>query len=205
MENKFDFFNKKAETWDATSRYDMNKLELMLRLLYIKEGDTVLDVGTGTGVIIPLLQKFTNAENIYAIDAAEKMIEAAKKKFADTKVNFVIGDVLDYPFNDEQFDHIVCYSVFPHFDNKPLAIARFAKILKPGGFLSVLHTASKVKINGIHVHVHNRDVFLDHLPPAKAFLPCLKDNGMRDEIIIDNEEMYFLGARKKWLRSKTCN
>jgi demethylmenaquinone methyltransferase/2-methoxy-6-polyprenyl-1,4-benzoquinol methylase len=193
---KQNFFNDLAEQWDETNKWDMDKIALMLKLLYIKKDDAVLDVGTGTGVLIPLLTGYT--ENITAIDSAEKMIEVARRKFAGTKVNFIPGDALEYPFADASFDHIICYSVFPHFDDKPLAIARLATKLKPGGFLSVLHSASKEKINGVHTHTHSMDIKSDNLPPAQALVACARDNGLREEIIIDNAEMYFFGARKRW-------
>jgi demethylmenaquinone methyltransferase/2-methoxy-6-polyprenyl-1,4-benzoquinol methylase len=193
---KQNFFNDLAEQWDATNKWDMDKIALMLKLLYIKDGDVVLDAGTGTGVLIPLLTGYTG--NVTAIDSAEKMIEVARRKFAGTTVNFIHGDALEYPFADASFDHIICYSVFPHFDDKPLAIAKLAKKLKPGGFLSVLHSASKEKINGVHVHAHSMDIKSDNLPPAQALAACARDNGLREEIIIDNAEMYFFGARKRW-------
>jgi demethylmenaquinone methyltransferase/2-methoxy-6-polyprenyl-1,4-benzoquinol methylase len=193
---KQNFFNDLAEHWDATNKWDMDKIALMLNLLYIKNDDAALDVGTGTGVLIPLLTGYT--ENVTAIDSAEKMIEVARRKFAGTKVNFIHGDALEYPFADASFDHIICYSVFPHFDDKPLAIARLATKLKPGGLLSVLHSASKEKINGVHTHTHSMDIKSDNLPPAQALAACARDNGLREEIIIDNAEMYFFGARKRW-------
>jgi demethylmenaquinone methyltransferase/2-methoxy-6-polyprenyl-1,4-benzoquinol methylase len=105
---------------------------------------------------------------------------------------------MEYPFNDGSFDHIICYSVFPHFDDKPQAIARLAKKLKPGGLLSVLHSSSKEKINGVHVHVHNRDIMADNLPPATALISSAQNSGLREEILIDNAEMYLFGARRKW-------
>jgi demethylmenaquinone methyltransferase/2-methoxy-6-polyprenyl-1,4-benzoquinol methylase len=193
---KHDFFNDMAEKLDTTNHYDMDKIELMLKLLYIKNGDAVLDVGTGTGDLIPLLLQFTG--NICAIDSAEKMIGIARKKFPHTQVNFIHGDIMEYPFDDGAFDHIICYSVFPHFDDKPRAIARLAKKLKPGGLLSVLHSASKEKINGVHVHAHNRDIMADNLPPARGLISCAQNSGLGEEIIIDNAEMYLFSARRKW-------
>jgi demethylmenaquinone methyltransferase/2-methoxy-6-polyprenyl-1,4-benzoquinol methylase len=195
---KQDFFNDLAERWDETNTWDMDKIALMLKLLYIKDGDAILDVGTGTGVLIPLLRGYTG--NITAIDSAEKMIEVARKKFEGQEVNFIHGDALEYPFEDGSFDHIICYSVFPHFDDKPLAIARLAKKLKPGGLLSVLHSSSKERINGVHVHTHSMDIKSDNLPPAQALVPCARDNGLREEIVIDNAEMYLFAARRRWHR-----
>ena len=88
--------------------------------------------------------------------------------------------------------------MFPHFDDKPRAIAHLAKKLKPGGLLSILHSASKEKINGVHVHTHNRNIMADNLPTARGLISCAQNNGLREEIIIDNAEMYFFGARRKW-------
>jgi demethylmenaquinone methyltransferase/2-methoxy-6-polyprenyl-1,4-benzoquinol methylase len=193
---KRDFFNDLAEQWDEKNTWDMDKIALMLKLLCIKNGDAALDVGTGTGVLIPLLTSCTG--NVTAIDSAEKMIEVARRKFEGRGVNFIHGDALEYPFPDASFDHIICYSVFPHFDDKPLAIARLAKKLKPGGLLSVLHSSSKERINGVHVHAHSMDIKSDNLPPAQALVPCARDNGLQEEIVIDNAEMYLFSARKRW-------
>lgn len=191
-----DFFNSMADSWDEKNRYEMDKIELMLNLLYIKNGDTVLDVGTGTGVLLPLLLRKTGGEYITAIDVAEKMIEKAKQKFPDTGTRFAAADVMEYPFDNDSFNHIICYSVFPHIQEKSAAIARFAAALKPGGLLSVLHSASKEKINGVHVHSH--EINSDYLLPAGEYIPLLRKNSLREEIIIDNEEMFMFCARRQW-------
>jgi demethylmenaquinone methyltransferase/2-methoxy-6-polyprenyl-1,4-benzoquinol methylase len=193
---KQNFFNDMAEQWDEKNTWDMDKIALMLKLLYIKNGDAALDVGTGTGILIPLLLGYTN--DVTAIDSAEKMIEVARRKFEGRAVKFIHGDALEYPFPDASFDHIICYSVFPHFDDKPFALAMLARKLKPGGLLSVLHSASKERINGVHVHTRSMDIKSDNLPPAQALIPSARDNGLREEIIIDNAEMYCFAARKRW-------
>jgi demethylmenaquinone methyltransferase/2-methoxy-6-polyprenyl-1,4-benzoquinol methylase len=193
---KHDFFNSLAEKWDEDNHYDFKKIELMLRLLNIRQGDAVLDVGTGTGVILPYLLQFTQAENITAIDAASKMIEVAQKKFEDTKINFVTGDVLDYPFGENSFDHVVCYSVFPHFDEKSKTIEHISGILKIGGLFSILHSASKEKINGVHIHAHHHEINSDYLLPAACYVPLVNSFSLAEEIMIGNDEMFMFTARK---------
>ncbi|MDR0584423.1 MAG: class I SAM-dependent methyltransferase [Treponema sp.] len=195
-----EFFNSMADKWDEKNRYETDKIELMLNLLYIKNGDKTLDVGTGTGVLLPLLLQKTGGEYITAIDIAEKMIKKAKQKFPNSAIHFVAADVMEYPFDNGSFDHIICYSVFPHLREKSAAIARFAAALKPGGLLSVLHSASKEKINGVHIHAHSLEINSDYLLPAGEYIPLLHKNGLREEIVIDNEEMFMLCGRRQWQR-----
>ena len=192
-----DYFNSMADTWDEINRYPMEKIDAMLDMLGIKPGDAVLDVGTGTGVLLPLLMRRTEAENITAIDIAEKMIEKAKSKFSSHGIHFIAADVLEYPFVSNVFNHIVCYSVFPHFEDKRGAIQKFAAALKPGGLLSILHSSSRERINRVHVHIHAQDINSDYLLPAREYLPVLNRNGLNEERIIDNSEMFVLSARKQ--------
>ena len=194
-----DYFNSMAEKWDELNRYAMDKIELMLDLLYIKNGGQVLDVGTGTGVLLPLLLKRTGGECITAIDSAEKMIDRARGKFPESSIRFISADVLNYPLERESFDHIICYSVFPHLTDKNAAIGCFAAALKPGGLLSVFHSAPKEKINGVHIHAGHYEINSDYLLPAGDYIPLLNKNGLKEEIIIDNEEMFMFCGRKRWV------
>jgi demethylmenaquinone methyltransferase/2-methoxy-6-polyprenyl-1,4-benzoquinol methylase len=195
-----EFFNKLAEKWDEINHYEMDKIETMINLLNIKNGEQVLDVGTGTGVLLPLLFKRTSGESITAIDLSDKMMEQARKKFADTSVHFINADVIEYPFEKEFFDHIICYSVFPHLEKKSAAIKHFSAALKSGGLLSVLHSSPKEKINGVHIHAHSREINSDYLLPAMDYVPFLNKNGLREEIIIDNSALFMFSARKQWRR-----
>ena len=192
-----DFFNGLADTWDEINHYPLKKIEKMLDMLDIKDGEAVLDVGTGTGVLLPLLMRRTAAENITAIDAAEKMIEKAKGKSGAQPVHFIAADALDYPFAESSFDHIICYSVFPHFEDKRAATAQFSAALKPDGLLSVLHSSSREKINGTHTHIRSHGINSDYLLPAREYIPLLNRNGLHDEIVIDDDEMFMLCARKQ--------
>jgi demethylmenaquinone methyltransferase/2-methoxy-6-polyprenyl-1,4-benzoquinol methylase len=191
------FFNERAEIWDEISKHDMAKVDLLTRLLLIQEHDTVLDVGTGTGVLLPVIAKYTAGKNITAIDSAEKMIALARRKFESLDCSFIIGDAALYPFPPESYNVIVCYSVFPHFDDKAQIIRHLAGALKKGGLLAVLHSSSKEKINGVHVHAH-RDVMMDSLPPADAVAGLMRKLYLMPEAVIDNSEMYAVCARRRW-------
>ena len=57
IKSQIDFFNSVASTWDETCKHDIDKVERILDLTGIKPGNHILDVGTGTGVLIPSLYK----------------------------------------------------------------------------------------------------------------------------------------------------
>jgi demethylmenaquinone methyltransferase/2-methoxy-6-polyprenyl-1,4-benzoquinol methylase len=193
--SKEQFFNERAETWDETSKNDAAKVDMLTRLLLIQPHDTVLDVGTGTGVLLPVLSSYTGGKNITAIDIAEDMIAVAKRKHESLGCSFLLGDIVTYPFQPESFDVIACYSVFPHIDDKPRMIKNLLAALKRGGLLAILHSCSKERINGVHVHAH-RDVSMDSLPPAEMVVDLMRKLGMRLEVMIDNSEMYAVCARR---------
>ena len=191
----FKSFNELAEKWDDMHHHDSDKIKKMLDMLCIKNREMILDVGCGTGILIPFLLEKTNSENIYAIDGAEKMIEKARQKFPENSVNFITADVIDYNFKPEYFDHVICYSVFPHFENKENIIRRFSELLKKGGLLSILHSESKEAINDMHNS--RNEVNSDTLCCPIVYLPFCRQVGLLDEIVIDNSEMYMLCCRKQ--------
>ena len=72
------YFNKLAETWDKTYCTDelLTFLEDFVPKFGLKLGERVLDVGTGTGILIPFLLKAVGSSGfITAVDFAENMVE----------------------------------------------------------------------------------------------------------------------------------
>ena len=51
------FFDEMAGVWNKTCRHDTRRIEKVLSVLQLKQGDTVLDIGTGTGVMIPFIRE----------------------------------------------------------------------------------------------------------------------------------------------------
>ena len=192
---EFSFFNELAEKWDQMYPRDTAKIKTMLDLLFIKNGDSVLDAGSGTGILIPFLLEKTNGKNITAIDGAKKMIEKAKQKFPGSNVNFITSDVMEYNFAPEGFNHIICYSVFPHFEDKENTVKHFSRLLAKDGLLSILHSDSKETIN--RIHSSSEEVSSDSLKRPADYIQFFNQEGLYEEIVIDNNEMYMLCARKR--------
>jgi len=193
------YFNQKAATWDETaSERDITKLERMSQRLNIEPGSIILDVGTGTGVFIPfLLKKIGGNGHIVALDIAEKMLERAKAKGFNGNIDYLCADVIDIPLDNETFDSIVCYSTFPHFRDKPIALAEMKRVIKSGGKLLICHTSSRTTINEIHRQIP--EVENDIIPDEGEMQIMLSKAGFTDIKIDDNSESYFCSARKPGL------
>ena len=189
------YFNQKAAIWDETSsERDTTKLERMAKRLDIKPGSIVLDVGTGTGVFIPFLRReIGRGGRIVALDFAEKMLKRARAKDFNGNINYLCADVTNIPLGDEIFDIIVCYSSFPHFQDKPEALAEMKRVIKRGGRLLICHTSSRARINEIHRQIPA--VESDIIPDEGEMQIILLRAGFI-EIKINDSESYLASAAK---------
>ena len=190
------YFNQRAAVWDETvAEKDTTKLERMAKRLNIKPGATLLDVGTGTGVFLPfLLNEIGTGGRIIASDFAEKMLRKARAKGFDGNIDYLHSDVTNIPLRNEIFDIIVCYSSFPHFRDKPRALAEMNRILKKGGRLLICHTSSRAKINEIHRQIPV--VKIDILPDKDEMQLMLSAAGFTEIKVDDNSDSYLASARK---------
>ncbi len=121
-----EFFNSMAEKWDARCRHDPDRIGEILDLVPIHQGDTGLDVGTG--ILIPfLLERIGGTGRISTIDMADNMIRIARAKCGDKRVRYLTGDVLHVDFPPSTFNVIVCYAVFPRFEDQRPAVQRMGE------------------------------------------------------------------------------
>jgi len=192
-----DFFNEKASVWDEITIHDLNKVQYITDLLNIHSDDRILDVGTGTGVMIPFYEKYLTTGTVVAVDYSEKMIEAARQKYPEKthpKISFKVSDVYELKYSDE-FDLVVCYSCFPHFVDQPLAIQVLTKALTKGGRLAIAHSNSAEKINGVHVSA-GKEIKNDFLPSMPRLKQMLAESGLAVTFERD-DEYYFICLTKK--------
>jgi ubiquinone/menaquinone biosynthesis C-methylase UbiE len=104
----------------------------------IREGDRVLDVGCGTGILgIKEKEKAGDKGYVAGIDASGQMINQARKKVAKRgiEVDFKLGLIEDIPYDDNYFD-VVTSSMMTH--HLPLALKKKGfqevyRVLRPAG------------------------------------------------------------------------
>ena len=107
----------------------------------IKPGDSVLDVGCGTGEVTIVAKKRTGNGNVYGIDPAPEMIAVARKKAArkGLDIDFRVGVIEALPFPDSSIDVVTSSLMMHHLpeDLKPRGLTEIYRVLKPGGRLLI--------------------------------------------------------------------
>jgi arsenite methyltransferase len=107
----------------------------------IKEGDTVVDLGSGAGNDVFIARAETGEKGkVIGIDFTEEMIEKARKnneKLGYKNVEFIYGDIDNLPIEDNSTDVVVSNCVLNLVPDKTKAFNEIYRILKPGGHFSV--------------------------------------------------------------------
>ena len=144
------YFDERADSWDESGCSGESRVQgAVLSLVDLKPGDTVLDLGCGTGVMIPFYLT-AKAGKIVAVDVSEKMVERAREKFGgEPSVELRASDALSLD-EGERFDAAVIYNAYPHFPDKLALVEKVYRLLKPSGRFVVAHGSGKDAINRHH-------------------------------------------------------
>jgi ubiquinone/menaquinone biosynthesis C-methylase UbiE len=148
-----DFYDRRSPT------YDDNELLIQIchRLLEyspVSVGQTVLDIGTGTGhLAIAVAQGVGDRGRVIGIDISAKMLDQAKTKvdaLGLKNVEFQLVDAEAFDYSNNTFDHILCANTFPWLEDKAAIVRSWYQCLKPGGRVSV-HTPADTAYVGAAV------------------------------------------------------
>ena len=113
----------------------------MLEWLDPKEGERILDVACGEGVLSLKIAERGCA--VHGIDLSEDAIKSAKRlaEIERMACEFEVGSAEDLPYSDGYFDKVVCSSSLEHFKDDIKALKEMNRVLKPNGHV-VLTTDS---------------------------------------------------------------
>lgn len=194
-QSEIDFFDNLAPTWDANEiRSTPERVRTILGKLPISKGMTVLDLGTGTGVLVPYLSEIVGpAGHVTAIDLSEGMLSIAKQKYGELKnVEFLKID-----FEEEQipglYDVVMLYSVYPHLHAPADTMEWLFKMnVKPGGVIIIAFPSDEKFINNIH---HERQSESDHLPSAHILADMINSWGFCASVVSATEDEYIIEVR----------
>jgi len=189
------FFDDLAKRWDEenpSSEQMVARLRQHGGLLALRPGQSLLEVGCGSGKTTGYLAEQVAPAGVTAIDFAPKMIEKAKAKDidADFRCLDICGDELDA----DRFDVVLCFHSFPHFRDQPAAVRNLRRAMKATGRLIIMHCAGSDHINTFHANLPGA-VSQDLLPVGDAWDTLLSPAGLVRQTHIDQDDLFLLTAR----------
>jgi len=135
-------FSKIAANYEEYSLVQKSAADTLLKLLDIRNGDDVLDMGCGAGNLTGKIREITYGK-VTGIDPSEGMISEAIEKNRGFGINFEIKSAEEMDYKD-CFDVIFCNSVFQWFKDPQKPIDNCYTALHKGGRIGVQAPAKKV-------------------------------------------------------------
>ena len=192
------YFDRQAPAWDRRVTGEaLECLESVVRDLRIAAGSRLLDIGSGTGVLLPMLLRDAGPDGLVVeLDISGEMARTALSKGVEGPVAFLQADVHAIPVAAGAFDMVICNNALPHFSAKPVAIAEMSRVLRSGGRLAICHTMSREAVNRLH-HTVGGVVGSHVLPGDDDLRRWLAAAGLVDVSLEDSSRRFLLVARKQ--------
>jgi SAM-dependent methyltransferase len=107
----------------------------------LREGDTVLDLGSGGGLDVLLAARRVGASGtVYGLDMTDEMLALAQRNAREagaSNVHFLKGVIEEIPLAAESVDAVISNCVVNLSPEKPRVLAEIARVLRPGGRLGI--------------------------------------------------------------------
>jgi len=163
----------------------------------VEAGETVLDLGTGSGYALRALRETRDVGHGVGLDASSRMVRNARTYTEDAQLDFLTGDFQRLPFDDDSVDHVWSMEAFYYAQAPDEVLREIRRVLRPGGtffcavnfFEESVHTHEWQETVGVEMqlwdrrayreafrsaglHVAEQDTIPDReieIPPAEAF------------------------------------
>jgi ubiquinone/menaquinone biosynthesis C-methylase UbiE len=191
------FFEHLAAEWNAHQPADRHEnLDQLITAFdeQIKPAKMILEVGTGTGGLLPVLREHNIGAFIVQVDFANAMLTCAQSNCNGDQL--VQADAHHLPFQSGYFDLVICHNSFPHFKQKHLALQSILQVLRPGGKLLILHEISRERVNAIHQNAAAVEIHQDLLPENNEMARLLSEGRFVKIKVDDAQNRYSVIAGK---------
>jgi SAM-dependent methyltransferase len=152
----------------------------------IEKENVVLDVGSGTGILIPEIREYGPCR-IYACDLSEKMLEQLNMNYPEV-VTFK-ADIKDLALPDSSVDVVFINACYPNIADKKGAFENIARMMKRGGRMVISHPLGKAFVK---ILMRNAPYPLDEFPDKEDAENLFRPFGFNIHNFIEEPELYIL-------------
>jgi len=160
----------------------------------IKEGDVVLDLGSGAGMDAILAAKKVGSKGrVIGVDMTEEMVEKARdnaRKQNVTNVEFLLGEIENLPLKDNSVDTIITNCVINLTPDKVKTFSEAYRVLKPGGRI---YLSDIVLLEELSEEQRNDEDLLSGCVAGallkEDYLDKIKNAGFKARILYENKRI----------------
>ena len=192
-------FNMQAKTYDTdkNGKHARNLYQDIINTLAALRFSSVLDVGCGTGEILSAIRKRYPTASLCGIDISQEMLkQAEEKRMANVKL--YLGDAEHLPFENAEFDVMICTDSFHHYPEPQRAIEEFYRVLQKDGYLLLADFVKPFPVRQL------MNIFLPFssegdvkIYSRREIISFLRQNGFRDiQYQKINKSSYLTVAKK---------
>jgi SAM-dependent methyltransferase len=114
-------------------RWSRSLAPLFVRFAGVRDGETILDVGSGTGALTSAVAKVAPSSRIVGIDPTASYIGLAQSQHGSTRVLFEVGDAQQMRFDAAMFDRTLSLLVVNFIPDVRKALGEMTRVTKPKG------------------------------------------------------------------------
>ncbi|TYA53176.1 bifunctional demethylmenaquinone methyltransferase/2-methoxy-6-polyprenyl-1,4-benzoquinol methylase UbiE [Formosa maritima] len=167
-------FDAISKEYDGLNRVisfgiDVKWRNKVVKIVTESKPNIILDIATGTGDMAINLAR-TKADKIIGLDISEGMLNVGKekilKKGLQDRIEMVVGDSENLPFENDTFDAITVGFGVRNFETLEKGLSEIYRVLKPNGVFVILETSVPTKTpfkQGYHLYTKNIMPFIGKL------------------------------------------
>lgn len=123
-----------GEAYDVfMGRWSARIAPLLVEFAVVRDGDDVLDVGSGTGALAAAVAAFAQSSRIIGIDRSESYVAVARARHQSQQMRFGVGDAQQLPFGDACFDRTLSLLILNFVPDPQTALIEMTRVTRPGG------------------------------------------------------------------------
>lgn len=168
----------------------LDRMERIVAAAAIAPGETVLDVGTGAGALIPFIQRY-HPRRVAACDLSEKMLEQVARLYPGVECHQC--DIRDLRLPVASLDVVFMNAVFGNIADKVGAMKNTVRMLRPGGRVVISHPEGRAFVANI---AQTAPFLIEPFPSKEGFHTLLNSFGLTVIHYVDEEKLLLVVATR---------